>query len=55
VQVAVHVDQVPEAELARESVRSAERLGGEPRQVLDMAGLTVADSGCSSGSASTLT
>src|SRR5262249_62352611 len=36
VQVAVHVDDVLKAELAREAVRPAERFRREPCQVLDM-------------------
>jgi len=32
----VDVDEVREPELAREAVRSAERLGGEHREMLDV-------------------
>jgi len=35
-EMAVHVDQMLEAELAREAVGSAEGFGGEPGQVLDV-------------------
>src|SRR5919106_1012483 len=35
-QVAVHVDHVLEAELAREAIGAAKRLGREPRQVVDV-------------------
>jgi hypothetical protein len=40
---AMHVDQVLKAELAREPVGTAERLGSEHRQVIDMLGLAVAE------------
>ena len=37
------VDEVPEAELAGEAVRATERLRGEPRQVVHVAGLAGAE------------
>jgi hypothetical protein len=43
VQVPVHVNQVPEAELAGEAVRAAERLSGEPGQVVDVGGHSFAE------------
>jgi hypothetical protein len=39
----VHVDEVLEAQLAREAVGAAERLGGEPGQVLDVVSLALAE------------
>jgi hypothetical protein len=35
-EAAVHIDEVVEAQLAREAVRAAERLSREPGQVLDV-------------------
>jgi hypothetical protein len=43
VQVPVHVDEVPEAELAGEAVGAAERLSGEPGQVVDVGGHPLAE------------
>ena len=40
---AMDVDQVAKAELAAEAVWTAERLGGEPRQVLDVFGVALAE------------
>lgn len=37
-QVAVHVDDVLKTELAAEAIGAAERLGGEPGQVVDVGG-----------------
>jgi hypothetical protein len=42
-EAAMHVDQVLKPELAREPVGTAERLGGEHRQVIDMLELAVAE------------
>jgi hypothetical protein len=40
-QVAMYVDHVAEPELASETVRPAEGLSGEPREVVDVIGFAV--------------
>jgi hypothetical protein len=50
----VHVDEVREPELTGEPVRTAERLGGEPGQVVDVRGTRSVNSVRSTGSASAL-
>ena len=54
VEATMHVDQVREPELAAEASRSAERFRGEGGQVIDVLGLSVANSGCNNGSRRTL-